>query len=279
MADVLRLPRLDRFRRRVAGFRYIRGRVVEGPAGFVGALFVSGTGLTDGVVPAVVPTDAGLPIDQSPCAVRRTNGLSGRAVRFKRNEELAHSVAFADFPFADEVRASRKHGLQARFFELDSVDCSTDLLAVPVFVNNARGIFKVDTRDFSGCQGLTMSVFVNDHDGTMIVGGVGFRGGHGEGKKWDYASNNYLMNTHDSLSIRRSINQTHPENDTPHRAEEFPTFDFCFTVGPEILAVADVSPTPRAEHALNMPEGRRAMPLPWLILSGTQAPLRRGHRA
>jgi hypothetical protein len=63
---------LDRLDHGTAGFRYVGGFVVERFAGLVGELFVLRSDFSDGIVPAIVPGDAGLAVDERPCAVSRT---------------------------------------------------------------------------------------------------------------------------------------------------------------------------------------------------------------
>src|ERR1700687_4555282 len=71
-------------------------------AGFIGKLLVLRANLPNGVMPAVVPTDARLPINYGPGAVARANRLPGLAVGFERDVEIA-SVALTHLPLAPKV--------------------------------------------------------------------------------------------------------------------------------------------------------------------------------
>ena len=56
----------------------------------------------DGIVPAVVPVNAGLAVDEGPGAVGGAARFPGITVGFQGDVEIV-SAAVADFPFTDEV--------------------------------------------------------------------------------------------------------------------------------------------------------------------------------
>src|SRR6202166_4573003 len=116
-----RVAGLDRFRLRVSCSGDVGGRVVKGLAGFVGKLLMLGSDLADRVVPAVVPTDASLSIDQGPSSMRRAKRLLGFSVGVEGNEERA-SIALADFPLPDKVTSTGHHFTGCRIPELDTSD-------------------------------------------------------------------------------------------------------------------------------------------------------------
>src|ERR1700704_797586 len=83
----------------IPGGGHIGRSIGERFAGLIGKFLVLRANLPNGVMPAVVPTDARLAINHGPSAVARSNRLFGLAVRFQRDIEI-ESIALAHLPLA-----------------------------------------------------------------------------------------------------------------------------------------------------------------------------------
>src|SRR5580700_4430865 len=88
---------------RIPGGRDVGRRIVERFAGFIGQFFVLRANFPYDVMPAVVPADASLSINQNPRAVALAVRLLGLAVGSECDIEIAAFSAHAHFPLAHEV--------------------------------------------------------------------------------------------------------------------------------------------------------------------------------
>ena len=102
LLDTALIRKLNRSGLRVFGWGYVRWRVTKGLAGFKGEFFVSAANFANHVVPAVVPTDAGVAIDQGPGAMACAKSLPGLTVGIERDIEIA-AIAIAHLPLAHKV--------------------------------------------------------------------------------------------------------------------------------------------------------------------------------
>ena len=124
--------------------------------------------LPDRVVPAIVPTDPSLAIDDGPSSVGGAERLSRFSICVKSDEELA-SVAIADFPLASKVTTSRRHGAEPRILEFNAEDFTAgELLLMAILINDHRRSLKVDARDLGHRQALPVPVFEYDHQRIAI---------------------------------------------------------------------------------------------------------------
>src|SRR6202795_162910 len=145
-AHTLCSNRLDGLGLCIPGGGHIGRAIGERFAGLIGKLLVLRANLPNGVMPAVVPTDARLPINHGPSAVARANRLFGLAVRFQRDIEI-ESIALAHLPLAYEVGAAGQR--------------------------RTRSGFEFDARDVRGWNVLLASFFEKDQKRScIVVGGV-----------------------------------------------------------------------------------------------------------
>src|SRR5258708_4799752 len=112
---------LDGLRFGSPGFGDVGGRVGKRFAGFKGTLLVLGADLADGVVPAIVPTNASFVVDNRPGAVGRPDGLAGGAVAIQSDVE-GSAVAFADLPFSDKAVGAGNGSSAGRSLEFNALD-------------------------------------------------------------------------------------------------------------------------------------------------------------
>src|ERR1700682_5046000 len=179
-AHTLCSNRLDGLGLCIPGSGHIGRAIGERFAGLIGKLLVLRANLPNGVMPAVVPTDARLPINHGPSAMARANRLSGLTVRFQRDIEI-ESIALAHFPLAQEVVPAGQRWIRGGF-EFNARDVrGWNVLLASVFENDQHRSLEFDARDVRNEKTLPVSVFEDDHDRSTVVGGfsASFREGAG----------------------------------------------------------------------------------------------------
>src|SRR5271169_5493011 len=175
--------RLNRLRLRVPRGGDVGRRVAERLAGFVGKLLVLRAHLADGVMPAVVPVDAGLAVNHGPSAVARSRRLASVAVGLEGGVEIA-SVALAQFPLAHEAGPiGGSNALSG--FELNTRDIrgGNPLLAA-IFENDCVRHLEFNARHIGHVEVLPVPVLKDEHDRFLIAGSssAGLRETAGRGK-------------------------------------------------------------------------------------------------
>src|ERR1700722_15982025 len=162
---------LNRFGLRISGGCYVGRRIVERPAGLERNFFVLRPDSSNGIVPAVIPTDAGFAIHHGPGTVAGANGFAGLAIFFESDIEIASVVSFAHFPLADEVGAAGK-GRAGRALELNaSFVGRRDGKLVSILENDDDGVFEFDVGDVCHVEILPVPVRIDDYDRFRAAGG------------------------------------------------------------------------------------------------------------
>src|SRR5258708_36184158 len=92
----------------------VGGGIFECSARFISPLLVCRSHFANGIMPAIIPTDAGFSVHHGPRSMWRANRLSGFAVTFEGDiESCANSLAH--LPPGDEIVAARHCGRRGDF--------------------------------------------------------------------------------------------------------------------------------------------------------------------